>query len=176
MNTYISLLRAVNMAGHNRMKMDILKKMYENLGLQNVKTYLQSGNVIFQTEETSEKTLEYLISAKLQETFGFYVDVIVLKRSDLQEIIANNPFVEKDEKYQFVTIVSEMPENADIEKIKNKCAENEDFKILGQTVYFHLPNGYSNSKLNNTLVEKVFKVKATSRTIKTLKALAKQDE
>ena len=175
MKTYVSLLRAVNMGGHNRMRMDSLKKVYENTGLQSVKTYLQSGNVIFQTKETSEKTLENLIFANIAETFGFNIEVIVIKMGDLQEIIANNPFAEKEEKYLFVTILSGKPDVIDIERIKNKCAENEDFKILGRSVYLYLPNGYAKTKLNNTLIEKILKIKATSRTLRTLYALVEQD-
>ena len=163
------------MGGHNRMKMDALKKMYESIGLQTVTTYLQSGNVIFQTKETSEKTLEDLIAAKITETFGYNIEVLVIKMGDLQEIIANNPFAEKEEKFLFATILSEMPNHVDIEKIKNKSAENEDFKIVGRTVYFYMPNGYATTKLNNTLIERIFRLKATSRTLRTLIALADQD-
>jgi len=163
------------MGGHNRMKMEALKKVYESIGFKSVKTYLQSGNVIFQTKETSEKTLENLVAAKITEIFGFNIDVIVLKMDDLKEIIANNPFAEKEEKFQFATILSEIPNNVDLEKIKNKSAENEDFKFAGRTVYFYMPNGYAKTKLNNTLIEKIFRVKATSRNLRTLNALADQD-
>jgi len=163
------------MGGHNRMRMDALKKMYESMDLQSVKTYLQSGNVIFQTKEISEKVLENLVSTKITETFGFNVEVTVITMSDLREIIANNPFAEKEEKFLFVTILSEIPDNADIERIKNKCSENEDFKISERSVYFYIPNGYAKTKLNNALVEKVLKVKATSRTLRTLNTLADQN-
>ena len=163
------------MGGHNRMRMNALKIMFESIGFQSVKTYLQSGNVIFQTKETSEKALEDLISAKITETFGFNIRVIVVQMSDLQDILANNPFAPKEEKFLFVTILSEMPNNADIEKIRSKSSENEDFKIIGRTGYFYMPNGYAKTKLNNTLIEKILKVKATSRTIRTLNALVEQD-
>jgi len=175
MITYVSLLRAVNISGHNKMRMDALKKMYENIGLKSVKTYLQSGNVIFQTKETSERTLENLVAAKITETFGFNIEVFVVKMGDMREIVANNPFAENDEKFLFATILSEIPNSADIERIKNKSAENEDFKIVGRTVYFYMPNGYARTKLNNTLIEKTLKVKATSRSLRTLTALAEQD-
>ena len=84
-------------------------------------------------------------------------------------------FAEKEEKFLFVTILSVMPDDIDIEKIRNKCAENEDFKFFGRSVYFYMPNGYAKTKLNNTLIEKILKVKATSRTLRTLNALAEQD-
>ena len=119
--------------------------------------------------------MENFVCAKITETFGFNIEIFVVKMDDLQEIITNNPFAEKEEKFVFATILSEMPSNVDIEKIKNKSAENEDFKIVGRTVYFYMPNGYAKTKLNNTLIEKIFRVKATSRTLRTLNALADRD-
>lgn len=175
MKTYVSLLRAVNMGRRNRMRMDVLKRMYESIGLCKVETYLQSGNVIFQTKENSEKALESLIAAKITETFGFQVEVIVLTMGDLQEIIAKNPFAEREEKFTFATILSEMPHNVDIENIKNKSSEKEGFKIIGRVVYFYMPGGYAKTKLNDTLIEKIFKTKATSRTLRTINALIDQD-
>ena len=80
METYISILRGINVSGQKLIKMDALKKAYEDLGFKNVHTYIQSGNVIFQTEE---KELEQKISGQIQKQFGFEVPVIILTIDDL---------------------------------------------------------------------------------------------
>jgi uncharacterized protein (DUF1697 family) len=171
MKIYISLLRAINMGNKNRIKMDILKKMYEDMDFQNVRTHLQSGNIIFETKNTAENILENLISAKIRETFGFNIIVIVFEIRKLQEIIANNPFADKESKYLYVTILAEKPQNEDIDNINQKCAENEKFSVAERIIYLYLPNGYIKSKLSNTLIEKMLKVNATTRIFSTINAL-----
>jgi uncharacterized protein (DUF1697 family) len=117
MKKYLSILRGINVGGHKTVKMDKLKSMYEDIGFQQVKTYLQSGNVIFQTHETAAKTLENMISIKITEIFGFDAAVIVLAASELQEIICKNPFAGKKEECTYITILSEKPQNMNIEKL-----------------------------------------------------------
>ena len=146
--------------------------MYENLDFQNVKTYLQSGNVIFQTNETPVKVLETAISDKITEMFGFDVPVIVLDINDLQEIINNNPFAQRASEFLYITILAAEPQNDFFEKINTKKAENEEFAVIKRAAYFYLPNGYGNTKLNNNLMENALKTKATTRNWKTLNALA----
>lgn len=78
MKTYISLLRGINVSGQKLIKMDALKKAYENLGFRNVTTYVQSGNVIFSASETEPEKLEKIIYNRIEKDFGFEVPVTVL--------------------------------------------------------------------------------------------------
>ncbi len=83
METYISILRGINVGGHKLIKMQALTKLYEDLGFKQVKTYIQSGNVVFQTHQTNPTLLEELISQKITEVFTFEVPVIVILQKEM---------------------------------------------------------------------------------------------
>lgn len=108
MTTYISLLRGINVSGHKPVKMEALRKLYEELGYKNVSTYLQSGNVVF-TAKGNEKKLEHKISQQIELDFGFQVPVIVLTIDKLKKVIGNNPFLKKDAAFLHVTFLSAKP-------------------------------------------------------------------
>lgn len=171
MKTYISILRGINVSGQKLIKMDALKKAYEDLGFKNVHTYIQSGNVIFQTEE---KGLEQKISGQIQKQFGFEVPVIILTIDDLKQIIGNNPYKEDDTKdisYLYVTILSSGSVNPDTEPARLKQLPGEEFIVTENAVYLYCPNGYGKTKLTNTFWESFLKVKATTRNWKTTNEL-----
>ena len=93
-NTYIALLRGINVSGHKKIKMPDLKAMFEALGFTNVRTYIQSGNVVFESNFAAD--LESKISAKILEQFGFEVSVICRTAEELEQVIARNPYVEME--------------------------------------------------------------------------------
>ena len=93
MTTFFSLLRGINVSGQKNIKMDDLRKTFENLGFQNVKTYVQSGNVIFTGKDFDCTELEDKISGQIEEDFGFDVPVIALTMDKMRRIISNNPFL-----------------------------------------------------------------------------------
>jgi len=120
MITYISILRGINVSGKKIIKMNDLRKIYENLGLINVKTYLQSGNVIFQYYDNKQNTLEQKISEQIKSEFGFEVPVIVLTINNLSKVISNNLFkndLKKDNSNFYVTFLASEPINYNIEEI-----------------------------------------------------------
>lgn len=129
MVTYISILRGINVCGQKIIKTDALKRIYQNLNFENIKTYVQSGNVIFSSNEGEPKKLEKIISSKIETEFGFYVPVIVLTENALKAIIKNNPFT-KDEQKDFsslhATFLAEKAENFDKEFITEKRLPNEE--------------------------------------------------
>src|ERR1051325_9725329 len=93
MEKYISMLRGINVSGSKMIRMDDLRKMYENLKFKNVKTYIQSGNVVFEEKAMSTEVLEKKIAKEIQEVFGFDVPVIVKEKSKMEKVLSNNPFV-----------------------------------------------------------------------------------
>ncbi len=174
MHNYISILRGINVSGHRPIKMEALKKMYEGLKFKNVQTYIQSGNVIFQDKSDQPKELEKKISKKIMLEFGFEVPVIVLELSYLIEIVKNNPFVNErneDIKSLHVTMLNEMPDQLNIDKIKGLLFGHDEFIIAGSAVYLFCPEGYGNSKLSNNFFESKLKVTATTRNWKTMNEL-----
>src|SRR6476660_3277916 len=91
-NTYIALLRGINVSGHKKIKMPELKAMFENLGFTNVRTYIQSGNVVF--ESATAEDLESKISTKIEVQFGFEVSVICRTSEEMEDVIKRNPYAE----------------------------------------------------------------------------------
>ncbi len=176
MATYISILRGINVSGHKLIKMDVLKKMYENMGLEKIKTYVQSGNVIFSGRKTDTKKLANQISQQILNDFGFEVPVIVLTTEQLQTIIEQNPFLldkEKEVNHLHVTFLSEPPKNIDLQEIEAKRQEKESVHFSSNCVYLYCPNGYGNTKLSNSFLENKLKITATTRNWKTTNELLK---
>ncbi len=153
-------------------KMDALKKMYENAGLKNVKTFIQSGNVIFQEKETEIKILEEKIATQIKATFSFDVPVIVKSLQEVEYIFLNNPFINqnKDINKLHVTFLASKPEQANIDKIKGDF-ENDEFIISGSAIYLFCPIDYGHTKLSNKFFESKLKVTATTRNWKTVTEL-----
>ncbi|MDR2921003.1 MAG: DUF1697 domain-containing protein [Tannerella sp.] len=176
MTTYISILRGINVSGQNLIKMDALQKMYKNLGFGNIATYVQSGNVIFNSENAEPEKLGTEITQQIEKDFGFNVPVIVLTIDNLKQITDNNPFTKdlnKDKTFLYVTFLSSNPDEYDIKAIEEKKQDGEEVFITGHAVYLYCPNGYGRTKLNNTFLEKKLKVGATTRNWKTTNELLK---
>ena len=174
MATYISILRGINVSGHKLIKMDALRKSYESLGFRNVKSYLQSGNIVFDVDKNNLNQLEEEIIQLIEKDFGFQVPVIVLTIDKLNFIINNNPFLKDSSKelsYLHVTFLSKKPISFNLEVIEEKKGEDEEIIISENVVYLYCPNGYGNTKLTNNLFESKLKVVATTRNWKTTNEL-----
>ena len=169
MITYISILRGINVSGHNIIKMDQLKKLISSLGFENVQTYIQSGNIIYQTKQSATLRLSERIKKEIHKVFGFDVPVQTLTIDILESIIQNNPFTKQsiDTAFLHITFLSAIPDAAKIEILKSIDTKNDCFEIIEQTMYLYCPNGYGNTKLTNTFVENKLKVGATTRNWKT---------
>jgi len=171
MITYISILRGINVSGQKLIKMKALQEMYENLGLRRVRTYIQSGNVVFESEHPGTGQLQDLISAGILKSFGFEVPVIVMDREYLEHVSENNLFIsdrKEDISRLHVTFLSGEPEKGLSDAIKREDFLPDEFVIAGKAVYLFCPGGYGNTKLSNTFFEKRLKVRATTRNWKTV--------
>ena len=168
METFIALLRGINVGGNRKVKMDALRDLFKNIGAINVKTYIQSGNVVFSYAKTDCFQLANIIERQIELTFGFTVPVIIKTKKQLYQIIDDNPFSEQIINLH-VTLLSEVVDNS----INIEPLLLDEFKIVGDVIYLVCPTGYGNSKLNNTFFEKKLKVKATTRNWKTMNELLK---
>ena len=174
MKTYISILRGINVSGHKIIKMEALRTSYENMGFSNVKTYVQSGNVIFSYDDIEINKLEEQIFQQIKKDFGFDVPVIVMSIEKIEEIIKNNPFLKdksKEESFMHVTFLASKSETYNFNTIEEKKQGNEDIVFSDYAVYLYCPNGYGNTKLNNNFIETKLKVRATTRNWKTTNEL-----
>lgn len=158
------MLRGINVGGHRKIKMDDLKILYENLQLSNVKTYIQSGNVVFQSTIQSCRKLADLISNEILRQFHLDVPLIVKNIDEFSEICENNPFLaqNKNPKMLYVIFLSDSPSESAIEKIKKNSGEDL-FIIYKSVIYLFCTNGYGKTKLTNTFFENNLKITATTR-------------
>jgi uncharacterized protein (DUF1697 family) len=174
MQTYIAILRGINVSGKNMIKMPELQTLFEGLGFNKVKTYIQSGNVIFKAAAKNSSEIEKLIEEKIFEKFSLKVPVLVKTKDEVEEVLQNNPFVKAtnvDVSKLHVTFLSKEPEQANVDKISKDQYLPDEFILKGSTVYLHCPNGYGNTKLNNNFFESKLKVTATTRNWKTVNEL-----
>ena len=175
MTTYIALLRGINVSGHNKIKMVELKQLFIDLDFNEVTTYIQSGNVIFQSEQINLTKIEQQIIIAIKQTFGYSINVLILTKSELKTIFESNPFLERntiDITKLHVTILKNEPDEEGITKIsKFNYINDDEFKILNKSVYLHCPNGVGNSKLTINLFENKLKTSATSRNWRTITKL-----
>jgi uncharacterized protein (DUF1697 family) len=168
---YVALLRGINVGGQKKIKMIDLKNLFESLNFKNVKTYIQSGNVIFDYDPTDTIKLANQIEKKISETFGFLVKTIIRTGEEFINIVNNNPFVkepgiELDKLH--VTLMLDIPDPSTVLFLDVKKEENEKFLIISREIYLYCPNGYGSTKLNNTMLEKKLKTVATTRNWKTI--------
>lgn len=176
MKTYISLLRGINVGGHNPIKMEALRQMYAKLGYTCVQSYIQSGNVIFNTTETDILSLEETISAKINEAFGFKAHVLVITVDELENALKNNPYRNdslKDPTKIYLTFLSKIPDKSQLDIIQPTLYAPDEFSLFAKVIYNYCPNGYGSTKLTNTFFEKKLKLNATNRNLRTVTDLLK---
>ena len=174
MPIYIAMLRGINVSGQKIIKMEKLRASFETLGFSRVRTYVQSGNVIFQASKTSSYILSKSIEGKILSDFGFSVPLLLRSSDEMKKIANDNPFLKDrgiDHSKLHITFMSELPAKAALGKLDSLNAVPDQFRIKGQEVYLYCPNGYGRSKLSNTTFEKLLSVQATTRNWKTVKTL-----
>ncbi len=179
MKIYIAILRGINVSGHKMIKMETFREMLEGLDFKNVKTYIQSGNAVFQAKETETGKLEKKIVKKIQEEFGFEVPVMVKKLDEIKAVLKSNPFINKrkeDLSRLHVTFLNGEPAKETVDKIKEGNYGSDEFIFSGKNVYLFCPNGYGNTKLNNNFFENKLKLVATTRNWKTIGELVSMGE
>jgi uncharacterized protein (DUF1697 family) len=165
MGVIISLLRGVNVGGHNMIKMDSLRKLYESLGLHDPQTYVQSGNVVFKTSEENLVQLSKRIEDGIERSFGFRPGVMVRTAPELAGVIARNPFATRKDihpsKLLIIFLANDLDPKAQDEILRIKAGA-EEVRVDGREIYIYFPDGMGRSKLP-ALLEKTLKKAGTGR-------------
>ena len=168
METHIALLRGINVAGQKKVLMKELRALLERAGFENVQTYIQSGNVIFQSLIKEKETVERLLFDAIKQHFGFEVPVFMTDFLTLQTILNACPFSQEKKKKSYFTLLKTEPESQLLETLSLAKSTNEEIIVTKRCVYFYSATGYGKSKLNNNYIEKQLKVTATTRNYKTV--------
>lgn len=169
MDTYIALFRGINVGGNNILPMLELVAVLEDIGLSNIKTYIQSGNVVFQGKKINNVELSQKICAEIEKRRGFVVQVIILDINELKNAIASNPFAgtEAEPNALHFFFLSSLPENPDLKALESIKKESEQFRLIDKVFYLYAPEGVGRSKLAMK-VEKTLGVAATARNWQTV--------
>jgi len=140
MPTHVALLRGINVGGHNRMKMHELRAVCESLGFSDVRTHIQSGNVVFEAADADEATLRAELHDAIEAEFGYDVTVMVRTREALEAAVAGQPFdvTGEDGIRHYVTFLNEAPSDDRVAALHDGAMEGESFEVVGREVYSQL--------------------------------------
>src|SRR6266851_578794 len=166
MAVIISMLRGVNVGGHNKMKMDALRALYASLKLRDAQTYVQSGNVIFRTDERDVSRLTKRIEDGIELKFGFRPSVILRTAAEMRDVIARNPFAKRrgiEPSKLLVSFLASDPGEEAREKVRQMKCDPEELRIEGRELYIYFPNCIGRSKLPWARLEKTLKTPGTGR-------------
>ena len=172
MQTWIALLRGINVGGKNRLPMKELVRELEQLDLVNVRTYIQSGNAVFQAPRSKIAKLGDRIGQRIEQSHGFQPRVLILSAGDLQRASKANPFHEaqQEAKTLHLFFLSAVPETPDLPGLQERKEPSERFELIRDVFYLHAPRGLARSKLAAS-VEKRLGVAATGRNWRTVQKL-----
>ena len=166
MKTHLALLRGINVSGHNMIKMDTLKNLLENAGFQNVRTYIQTGNVFIDSDEDQAASVGFKIKQEIFKVLGLDVPVVMISKSDLQACFTNNSFAmekECDFKKLYVAFVSKELQGSAINDLKISQFKPDEAQIDGNRIYIKYAIGAGNTRLDQKYIEKKLNVIATIR-------------
>ncbi len=168
---YVALFRGINVGGHNKLKMDKLREMFVLLGFGNVKSYIASGNVAFDTRKTKNETLEKKLEKAVEENFSLEIKVMIRSSKEIEDVISKNPFEKEhdDDHTKLFVVFLKMAlsqENADL--LVSHNTENEKFAVSGREVYALSKKGFMDSILAKKYIDNKLKTPATARNWRTV--------
>lgn len=168
MQRYIAFIRAINVSGHNIIKMEDLRKLWNLPGISNVKTYIQSGNVVLDTNKDTAGLHEAL-GKPLKKHTGNHIDIMLRTVEELQAVIANNPFKTIPPDHMlYITFLNEAPAKEAVKQLEGKSDEVDNFKVSGREVYALVNKRAPKSAFSNMFIEKQLKLPATGRNLNTV--------
>jgi uncharacterized protein (DUF1697 family) len=174
MFTHLALLRGINVSGHHIIKMDALQKMLENMGFTNVRTYIQTGNVLVDTTEENAASVGFKIKQEIAKVFGYDVPVIIIDKKDLESCLQDNPFLKEkncDTKKVYVAFISRELLPTAINELKISQFKPDEAIIHQNKIFIKYAVGAGKTKLDQKYIEKKLNVVATIRNYNTINKL-----
>lgn len=172
MHRYIVFLRAINVSGHNIIKMQALRAMWQLPGIDNIKTYIQSGNVVLDAKEADIKKLSAKLARPLKQHTGNDIELMILTLPELQQAIDANPMSKVPEGYMlYITFLSAIPGKELVQKLEGMSNAVDTFKVQGKVVYALVDKKAPKSQFSNMFIEKHLKQPATGRNLNTIEKM-----
>ena len=168
-------MRGINVGGKNSLPMKELAAIFADLGCQSVRTYIQSGNVVFEATSAVARKLPAEVAAKIREKFGLQVPVVLRSREEMEQLISANPFLADGipEKALHVMFLAGSPTADAVAALDARRSAGDEFRVIGRDVYLHLPNGTARSKLTNAYFDSKLATVSTLRNWATSLAILK---
>jgi len=172
-DTYVALLRGVNVGGKHILPMKELSAMASDCKCRGVRTYIQSGNVVFAASPEIARQLPLVLAKKIQEGFGFASPVIVRTRDELAKVVRANPFAKQGlpEKELHVHFLAELPTAKAVKALDPNRSAPDAFRVIGREVYLHMPNGMGRTKLTSVYLDARLATVGTARNWTTVQKL-----
>jgi uncharacterized protein (DUF1697 family) len=174
MSAYVSMLRGINVGGQKKIRMETLCELYEKLGFTRVRTYVQSGNVVFESSVQGSSDFGRRIEAQIEQTCGYCVPVFIRQAEELQRILAGNPFInERNENPSklYVTFLYLSPPKTTFSNLVPPGNSVDEFSPGETEIYLYCPNGYGTTKLSNNFFERKLEMPCTTRNWNTVNTL-----
>ncbi|MBA2278810.1 MAG: DUF1697 domain-containing protein [Chloroflexia bacterium] len=170
MSTHVALLRGINLGGKNMVPMAELRGYVERAGGANVRSVVQSGNVLFDASPTDAVTIGAAITTRIREQLGLTVPVVLLSADELRAIVLGNPFLTEGapEKELHVMVLSGVPTPERVAKLDPDRSPPDRFAVVDRAIYIHAPNGVARGRLTNDYFDRALDAVSTSRNWRTV--------
>lgn len=169
MAQYIAFLRGINVGGHRKLKMEDLRSMMDSMGFENIATYIQSGNIVFDAEKTDTDSLSSSVKKQIEVQFEYDVPVIVRSYDDLKEVWENIPFEKKEGWKRYITFLSDEPDEQQKQELEGLSSNIETFVVRNKVVYAHVDKQTSEKpRFSSNFVQQQLKIPATNRNLRTV--------
>ena len=175
---YIALLRGINVGGKHIVPMKEVAAIFADAKCSDVRTYIQSGNVVFTGSRDAAKSLPALLGKKIEERFGFAVPVIIRNRDELAQVVCESPFIKQGlpEHTLHVYFLADLPSTAAVKSLDANRSAPDEFRVAGRHIYLHVPNGMGRTKLTSTYFDSKLSTICTARNWATVNKLLEMIE
>ena len=172
MKTWIALLRGINVGGHNRLAMKALSQIFESAGCEHVRTYIQSGNVVFGADIEAANKFADAIGAAIEKDHGFHPAIHLVSVEALRAAIESNPYPDavSEPKSLHLVFLERPPQEEHISAVNALVSKSESITVTGKLIYVHAPDGIARSKLANG-IGRALRMNTTARNWRTVKKL-----
>ena len=171
---YVALLRGVNVGGKNKLPMADLRDIFTTAGCAAVKTYIQSGNVVFEAAQDLAERVPEIVTRAIRRQFGYETAVVMRSSEELRQVVASNPFdTSGDPRFLHVAFLEDTPGAEAVSRLDPQRSPPDAFAVRGRNVHLHYPNGVARSKLTNEYLAAQLQTASTMRNWRTVLSLLK---